>query len=279
MYLDAGGAENGIAFRIDTTANGYPAPSYPEKMRLSSNGNLTTTGSIISTGLNINGIANIHNGSQFAVNGGYMGAGSLTIGDTTKNYGGGSNWSSNTAGLLFECLDNTEIGIHDSGSRVASFMYYEGGTTNKFSIGRDMGWGVTNTDIKGNLNITGNLTGASNLTKRSSCIITPYYSPYGYYYYNIDYSTYVSDVNAREYHFRMYVTDYWSPWSSLSTIYVGNIFITKANNVYSNYTDTHISSYISLGPNTGTTTIFMNFGLTQNSSYMKRVVFENIAFG
>jgi hypothetical protein len=59
-YFDAGGAENGIVFRIDATANGYPAPSYPEKMRLAANGNLTTTGSIISTGLNINGNSNFN---------------------------------------------------------------------------------------------------------------------------------------------------------------------------------------------------------------------------
>jgi hypothetical protein len=30
------------------------------------------------------------------------------------NYGGGSDWTSNTAGLMLEWLDNTEIAIHDS---------------------------------------------------------------------------------------------------------------------------------------------------------------------
>jgi hypothetical protein len=68
-----------------------------------------------------------------------MASGSLVLGATNKNYGGGtSGWNSNTAGLLMECLDNTEIGIHDAGTTVASFMYYNG---NQFTIGRDMGFG------------------------------------------------------------------------------------------------------------------------------------------
>lgn len=74
--------------------------------------------------------------------------GSLTIGDIAKNYGGGTSyWSSNTAGLLMECKDNTEIAIHDSMHRVASAMYFEGGNTNRISIGRNMGWGTTKVDI------------------------------------------------------------------------------------------------------------------------------------
>jgi hypothetical protein len=71
-----------------------------------------------------------------------MSAGSLTIGDISVNFGGGTTgWIANTAGLLMECTDNTEIAIHDSGNRVASFMYYEGGATNRFQIGRNMFWG------------------------------------------------------------------------------------------------------------------------------------------
>ena len=45
-----------------------------------------------------------------------------------------------------ECSDITEIVIHDSGTRLASFMYYAG---NIFKIGRDMGWGVAYTEIAG----------------------------------------------------------------------------------------------------------------------------------
>ena len=101
----------------------------------------TTSGNTI----NYNGTVNIHNGSPAAVLYNYMAAGSLTIGGTNANFGGGTNqWSTNTAGLLMECADNTEIAIHDAATRVASFMYYEGGN-NRFHIGRNMGWGTTPT--------------------------------------------------------------------------------------------------------------------------------------
>ena len=86
----------------------------------------------------------------------FMQAGSLTIGGNNVNYGGNfyssGNWSgNNTAGLLMECLNNTEIAVHDAGHRIASLMYYEGGTTNTITIGRDMGWGTTNIQCRGSL--------------------------------------------------------------------------------------------------------------------------------
>lgn len=96
----------------------------------------------------VKGKVNIHAGSPYAITENRMENGSLTIGDIAKNYGGGTNyWSSNTAGLLMECKDNTEIAIHDSGHRVASAMYFEGGDTNRISIGRNMGWGTTKVNI------------------------------------------------------------------------------------------------------------------------------------
>jgi hypothetical protein len=82
-----------------------------------------------------------------------MQSGSLTIGGTNAKYGGGNNWTGNTAGLLMECLDNTEIAVDDSGHKVSSLMYYEGSTNNKITIGRDTGWGITNTNIAGDLSI------------------------------------------------------------------------------------------------------------------------------
>jgi hypothetical protein len=39
-FFDAGGAESGIAFRIDNTAVGYPAASYTERMRITTAGNV-----------------------------------------------------------------------------------------------------------------------------------------------------------------------------------------------------------------------------------------------
>jgi hypothetical protein len=41
---------------------------------------------------------------------------------------------------MLECLNNTEIAVHDHGQRLASLMYYEGDTINRITIGRNMGW-------------------------------------------------------------------------------------------------------------------------------------------
>ncbi len=83
------------------------------------------------------------------------------------NYGGGSNWTTNTSGTLLECLNNTEIAVHDAGKRVASLMYYEGDNTNKITIGRDMGWGAI-----GSVVINGNIMGLGNtkLNNITTCI-------------------------------------------------------------------------------------------------------------
>ncbi len=78
----------------------------------------------------------------YAVQNGYMASRTLTLGDISSNYGGGSNWNANTAALVFECADNTEIAVHDSGTRIASLMYFEGASLNRITIGRDMGWGT-----------------------------------------------------------------------------------------------------------------------------------------
>jgi hypothetical protein len=98
------------------------------------------------------GTANVCGGVNFANVNNYMATGSLTIGSSDKNYGGGAGWNSNTAGLLLECQDNTEIAVHDAGTRVASFMYYTS-ANNTFNLGRDMGsgWGVSKVEIRGDL--------------------------------------------------------------------------------------------------------------------------------
>ena len=94
------------------------------------------------TQLDVQGAANIWADTRLAATNNSMAPGSLIIGSTTRNYGGGTNyWNNNMAGLLFECQDNTEIAVHDSGTRVASMMYYES-AANRVSIGRDMGWGT-----------------------------------------------------------------------------------------------------------------------------------------
>eukprot|EP00960_Hanusia_phi_P016862 496606-Hanusia_phi.AAC.1 len=125
---------NGSAHLVFFTAATGPSSTTSERMRISNNGNV-----IIS-----NALLNIHGGIPFAVPNNYMAKGSLTIGSTGTNYGGGNNWNANTAAFLMECQDNTEIAIHDSGDRLASFMHYISGTSGYFKYGRDMGSGPTN---------------------------------------------------------------------------------------------------------------------------------------
>ncbi|MEN9868529.1 MAG: hypothetical protein RL748_4119, partial [Pseudomonadota bacterium] len=58
---------------------------------------------------------------------------------------------------LLETLDNTEIAVHDSGQRLTSLMFYEGGAgSNRITIGRDMGggWGtVSNLVLNGSVGV------------------------------------------------------------------------------------------------------------------------------
>jgi len=111
-------------------------------------------------GLAVVGTANVSDGNGWANVNGKMAKGSLTVGSITASYGGGSNWSANTAGLLLETLANTEIAVHDAYTRVASFMYYEGESVNKITIGRSMdpAWGVTPVVVAGNLTVNGVIT-------------------------------------------------------------------------------------------------------------------------
>jgi hypothetical protein len=91
--------------------------------------------------LEVFGAVNISNGMRAAI--GRMAAGSLTVGGTNANYGGGKGWdkNNNVAALLLETASNTEIAVHDASTRLASLMYYEGDTANRITIGRDMGSG------------------------------------------------------------------------------------------------------------------------------------------
>jgi hypothetical protein len=129
-YIDAGGS-SAMSFRIENTATGYPAPSYTERMRIYNNG---------AVGIQTTGYAIANNN---------MAAGSLVIGNINQDYGGGNNWTANTAGLMMECNDNTEIVIHDSGNAIHSFMRYT--TNGNFRIGRNMGYGAANLYITGGL--------------------------------------------------------------------------------------------------------------------------------
>jgi hypothetical protein len=137
------GSEDGLlSFQVGT--NGSMGNSYQqEKMRILSNGNVGIGTQSPHSKLDVRGVGNITSGDGYAAVNGYMQAGSLNIGSVSLDYGGGNSWTTNTAGLMFECANNTEIAVHDSGNRLASLIYYQGGTTNRIHIGRDMGWGTS----------------------------------------------------------------------------------------------------------------------------------------
>ena len=107
--------------------------------------------------LEVIGTAAINDGNGYAVKNNRMAVGSLTIGSTSQNYGGGAAWSGNTAGLLLETRDNTEIMVHDSGQRLASLLYYEGGGANRISIGRDTGSAASPWGAIGSVILNGNV--------------------------------------------------------------------------------------------------------------------------
>jgi hypothetical protein len=144
LILQSGVGAAGVV--IDTANNvgiGITNPS----VRLDINGNVKIQASRVAI-----------QSSGFAINNNYMGPDTLTIGNHDINYGGGQLWNTNTAGLMFECRDHTEIAVHDSGNYVHSFMWYY---QNAFTIGRNMGWGVPNVNITGSLNVSGYVYGAS----------------------------------------------------------------------------------------------------------------------
>ena len=131
------------------------------RMILNSSGNLGigTTNPLCK--LQVNGIVNITNTSPYATANNKMQSGSLTIGDQLLNYGGGNNWTANTAGLMLECLNNTEIAVHDAGQRIASLMYYSGNT---ITIGRDMGWNaISSVTMNGNISCSGTISTSGHL--------------------------------------------------------------------------------------------------------------------
>ena len=102
----------------------------------------------------------------YAIYNNYMAGGTLTIGNIGQDYGGGNNWTANTAGFMMECKDNTEIVIHDSGNSLHSFMRYT--TNGNFRIGRNMGYGNGNVSISGYLEVDGSILSKNAVYARNS---------------------------------------------------------------------------------------------------------------
>lgn len=119
--------------------------------------------------LHVVGLGVISDGDGYAVPNNRMAKGSLTIGSLTTSFGGGVSWTPNTAGLLLETAANTEIAVHDSLTRVASIVYYEGESANRLTIGRDMGCGpISTVAVNGNLG-AGTATPASTASRQRRC--------------------------------------------------------------------------------------------------------------
>lgn len=158
--LDDGSYSSHLAF--STKKPGAGTNPLVEAMRITATGNVGIGAAAPEGKLEVNGTAVISDGNGWAVRNRFMAPGSLTVGGVGSNYGGGQQWTSNTAGLLLETLNNTEIAVHDAGRRVASLMYYEGDTVNRLTIGRNMGWdAISQVVVAGHLEVAGVLKARS----------------------------------------------------------------------------------------------------------------------
>jgi hypothetical protein len=165
----AGWDQGDMVFLNRNTGDSADADLTYERMRITGTGRVGINTASPNCQLTVVGVANIHNGSPYAASNNTMASGSLTIGGLNTNYGGGNLWTANTAGFMMECQDNTEIMIHDSGTRLASFMRYVGGGTNQFYIGRDAGWGtIAQTNFSGNVSVGNSLFFKTNVWNYSS---------------------------------------------------------------------------------------------------------------
>jgi hypothetical protein len=121
-------------------------------------GNIIGSGTAL-TNLNCNAITNKPDFISASYLNNSLTSGSLTIGGTTFDYGNATGWSTNTAGLMMECNNYTEICVHDASTRVASLMHYDGVSNKIFSGGNQTffsaGFQRVNFDSSGNISCGG----------------------------------------------------------------------------------------------------------------------------
>lgn len=171
------------------------------------------------TTLDVSGTANIWTVNRYAVPYGKMAAGSLTIGNVNGDYGGGTTgWNTNTAALMLECEDNTEIAVHDHNTRTSSLMYFEGNTANRITIGRNMGYGaISKINLNGNIGL-GTPDPTHTLDVRGNIVI----NSAGKY---LSFRPNMANINgdwALEYEAGAAGLNFWKPFPSLNA---GNYFL------------------------------------------------------
>ena len=179
LYItgDFGADSDGIEFRRTNGTQGigfgyntiYAAGSNPDQvLQLKPKG---------ASALRLLGKTNISDGSNLDPIESRMANGSLTLGSITSSYGGDFNvsavWTSmNTAGLILQTNNHTEIAVHHASSRLVSLLYYDG--NNNIQIGRDMGWGNTPVTFDGSVTFAGDVTLRNPIISNNTAAI---YSP------------------------------------------------------------------------------------------------------
>jgi hypothetical protein len=132
--LDFGDDYLNQIYKNGTTAELRFCTAGTDRMRITSNG--------------VVGIQGTGSTNAWLIQNNYLSTGSLAIGNMDQNYGGStSGENSNMACFVLECLNNTEMIVHDNGAGYHSFMRYV--NLGQFTIGRNMGWGASSV-FKGN---------------------------------------------------------------------------------------------------------------------------------
>jgi hypothetical protein len=141
------GTNNGVFIWNYENTEMVFATNGSERMCIASNGNIGIGTNNPSATLQVSGTVSIQTGAT-GVQMSDMTSGSLKLGNITQNYGSsGAGSTGNMGCIVLECLDNTEIAVHDSGNANHSLIRYT--TSNNITMGRNFGWGVCSV-FKGN---------------------------------------------------------------------------------------------------------------------------------